>query len=139
MRVYLPASSSDIDSLRSSELLSGRIGYSLQEQWVNSQQDQDPEVLDELLLFQAATDSLENFGQVTGRRIVLVVEMPAESIDPATAKVKVDSIDPKQIQAMFCDDLANKKAILAGQDPSDLDLTWFGPTEILEISDFLAN
>jgi hypothetical protein len=70
---------------------------------------------------------------------VLVADLPATVLDSAAATVQVAEFAPKQIQALFGDDLANKQAILAGQDPGELDLTWFGPTESRAFSDFLAN
>jgi hypothetical protein len=64
--------------------------------------------------------------------------MPAIEIDTQAGLVEVAGFSQKQIQALFADDLTNKTAILAGQDTTELDLTWFGPTEILEFSDFLG-
>jgi hypothetical protein len=64
--------------------------------------------------------------------------MPATEIDTKAGLVEVVGFSQKQIQALFADDLINKTAILAGQDMTELDLTWFGPTEILEFSDFLG-
>jgi hypothetical protein len=114
-----------------------RVGYAANPQWALNQDDQDPEYLEEVLLYTAAAQSLELNPENTGR-IVIVVEMPATEIDTQAGLVEVAGFSQKQIQALFADDLTNKTAILAGQDTTELDLTWFGPTEILEFSDFLG-
>jgi hypothetical protein len=114
-----------------------RVGYAANPQWALNQDDQDPEYLEEVLLYTAAAQSLELNPENTGR-IVIVVEMPAIEIDTQAGLVEVAGFSQKQIQALFADDLTNKTAILAGQDTTELDLTWFGPTEILEFSDFLG-
>jgi hypothetical protein len=117
--------------------LPSRVGYAVNPQWALNQDDQDPEYLEEVLLYTAAAQSLELNPENTGR-IVIVVEMPAIEIDTQAGLVEVAGFSQKQIQALFADDLTNKTAILAGQDTTELDLTWFGPTEILEFSDFLG-
>jgi hypothetical protein len=117
--------------------LPSRVGYAANPQWALNQVDQDPEYLEEVLLYTAAAQSLELNPENTGR-IVIVVEMPAIEIDTQAGLVEVAGFSQKQIQALFADDLTNKTAILAGQDTTELDLTWFGPTEILEFSDFLG-
>jgi hypothetical protein len=114
-----------------------RVGYAANPQWALNRDDQDPEYLEEVLLYTAAAQSLELNPENTGR-IVIVVEMPAIEIDTQAGLVEVAGFSQKQIQALFADDLTNKTAILAGQDTTELDLTWFGPTEILEFSDFLG-
>lgn len=135
MRVYLPGTYSDIELLQSGQNIPGRTGYALLPEWAAAMPDQDPELLEEELVYLAGTKSLNN-----GQRIVLVAELPAEVVNPAEAEVSTPGeIGPKQILALFGDDLANKTAILAGSDPLELDLTWFGPTEILNFKDFLGS
>lgn len=137
MRVFLPSCVADIQGLLSQAELPRRVGYAANPQWALNQDDQDPEYLEEVLLYTAAAQSLELNPENTGR-IVIVVEMPATEIDTQAGLVEVAGFSQKQIQALFADDLTNKTAILAGQDTTELDLTWFGPTEILEFSDFLG-
>ena len=135
MRVYLPGTHLDIELLQSGQNIPGRIGYAMLPEWAAAMPDQDPELLEEELVYLAGAKSL-----TAGQRIVLVAELPAEVVNPAEAEVSTPGeIGPKQILALFGDDLANKTAILAGSDPAELDLTWFGPTEILNFKDFLAS
>lgn len=103
-------------------------------QWAKLQPDPDPEVLENELLLLAGQQSL-----AVGRRIVLVAEVPVQEVNPEMGHVSVNQVPGKQILAMFTDDQANKSAILAGADPLELDLTWFGPSEILEIIRFIGD
>ena len=136
MRIYLPATVVDLELLSDKSTdLPGRQGYAISTDWAANQPDQDPEVLEHELLVLAGQASLAN--SKTARRMVLVAEAPAALVDSQAALVAVDGIRHTQILAMFADDLANAKAILNGQNPVDLDLTWFGPGEILEILDFI--
>ena len=137
MRVFLPSCVADIQGLLGQAELPSRVGYAANPQWALNQDDQDQDYLEEVLLYTAAAQSLESNPENTGR-IVIVVEMPATEIDTKAGLVEVVGFSQKQIQALFADDLINKTAILAGQDMTELDLTWFGPTEILEFSDFLS-
>lgn len=133
MRVFLPASRDDIEALINNQSLSGRTGFAMLPEWVGAQSEQDPEVLEEELVYLAAQTSL-----ALGGRIALVAELEASILEPQNATVSVGEFGQRQILAMFGDDIANKKAILTGIDPADLDLTWFGPTEILDFRDFLV-
>ena len=136
MRVYLPATVDDLELLRDkSAELPGRQGYAISSDWVENQPDQDPEVLEHELLVLAGQASLAN--SKTGRRIVLVADVPVALVDSQSALVAIAGARNTAILAMFADDLANGQAISSGQNPSDLDLTWFGPSEILEILDFI--
>ena len=137
MRVYLPAKETDLELLRSKGAdLPGRRGFALHSDWAALQANQDPEVLEHQLLVMAGQASLAN--SANGRRLVLVAEVNASLVDSKAALVAVNGVTSDQILAMFADDLANGQAILAGQNPDELDLTWFGPSEILEILDFLG-
>lgn len=133
MRVYLPGKVADLELLKSPGVtLSERVGFALLPAWAMGQSDQDPEVLEHELLMLAAQMSLEN-----GRRVVFVADLPATELDQSLAQVAVPEFSGGQILAMFTDDQANIEAILAGNDGQDLDLTWFGTGEILEILDFI--
>ena len=115
--------------------MAAQTGFALLPDWASWQETQDEELLAEQLVHLAAEQSLSN-----GRRIVLVIEQPGQIIDPENGLVKLSqSFGKSAILAMFADDMANKKAIVAGKRSEDLDLTWFGPTEILEFIDFLAD
>jgi hypothetical protein len=138
VRVFLPSCVADIQGLLSQAELPRRVGYAANPQWALNQDDQDPEYLEQVLLYTAAAQSLESNPENTGR-IVIVVEMPVTEIDTQAGLVEVAEFSQKQIQALFADDLANKTALLAGQDVTELDLTWFGPSEILEFRDFIAS
>ena len=132
MRVYLPATLEEINGLMLGKTVPGRTGYALLPQWAQQQPETDQEVLEGQLLYLASVQS-----QKDGRRIVLVVEAPATEVDASKALVEVGQISQKQVLAMFADDRINTVAISQGADISELDLTWFGPTEILEFWDFL--
>jgi hypothetical protein len=135
VRIYLPATKTDIEALLAGQEMAARTGFALLSDWASWQDTQDEELLAEQLLQLAAEQSLTN-----GRRIVLVVEQPGQIINSENGLVGLSQgFGKSAILAMFADDLANKKAILAGKSIEDLDLTWFGPTEILEFVDFLAD
>ena len=132
MRVYLPATIQDINALQQGQTSPSRIGFALLPQWASLEGEADQEVLEGHLLYLASIES-----QKEGRRIVLVVEAPATDVDASKAQVEVGQISQKQVLAMFADDRINTVAISQGADASDLELTWFGPTEIPEFWDFL--
>lgn len=132
MRVYVAATKADIDQLASGQNIAGRPGYALLPQWQNTQNEEDQEVLAETLLIQSAEIDVS-----TNRRIALVIETNPEVIEAILGEVSVAEFSQKQILAMFADDLTNKQAILSGVDPLELDLTWFGSTEIQQFQDFL--
>lgn len=134
MRVYVAATKADIDQLASGQNISGRPGYALLPQWQNTQNEEDQEVLAETLLIQSAEIDVS-----TNRRIALVIETNPEVIEAILGEVSVAEFSQKQILAMFADDLTNKQAILSGVDPLELDLTWFGSTEIQQFQDFLGH
>lgn len=130
MRVYLPVSGSEIKQLANGSRLADLAGFALLPEWAESQEDPDTEYLEEVLLYISAS------GQ--SQRIVLVAEVPAEVVDAAAGKIQVSGeFGLKQIQAMFADDSKTQQAIAAGADPGELDMTWFGPTEILNLVEFL--
>lgn len=132
MRVYLPVTKNELIKLSSGERLADLSGYSVTPEWAAAQEDQDPEFLEEVLLYMAAGTALP--------RIVLVAEVPAEVIAPVDGQIKVSGeFGQKQLQAMFADDPETTSKIKAGADPNDLDMTWFGPTETLNLLEFLSS
>ena len=131
MRVYLPVSQSQIGDLAKGNRLSELAGYALTPEWAQSQGDQDPEFLEEVMLYTAASDCQE-------RRIVVVAEIGADLKNSAAGQVQIQGeLGLKQIQALFADDAQNQVAIASGADPADLDMTWFGPTECHNLVEFL--
>jgi hypothetical protein len=135
VRVYLPGNSADLELLNATGgKLAGRSGFANLPLWAAGQPDQDPEVLENELLLMAG-----DLCKAADRRLVFVAELPATEKDSKSGQVLVGDFSLAQIEAMFADDEANKKAILAGADPHELPLTWFGPTEILEILDFISD
>ncbi len=134
VRVYLPATKSDINALLLGQNLEGLTGYALLTQWEASQTETDQEVLEGELLYLAASST-----QKGDRRIVVVAETQGTVLNADLGRVSCGAFGLKQVQALFADDVINTVAISQGADSQDLDLTWFGPTEILEFWDFLSN
>ena len=134
VRVYLPASKSDINALLNGQNLEGKTGYSLLPQWADSQSETDQEVLEGELLYLASSST-----QKGDRRIMVVVEVSAKVFNAQLGQVLCEAFGLKQVQAFFADDHINTVAISQGADSQDLDLTWFGPTEILEFWEFLSD
>ena len=134
MRVYLPATKSDINALLLGQNLEGLPGFALLPQWEASQTETDQEVLEGQLLDLAASST-----QKGDRRIVIVIEVPATVLNAQFGQVSCEAFNLKQVQALFADDAINTVAISQGADSQDLDLTWFGPTEILEFWEFLSD
>ena len=134
MRVYLPASKSDINALLLGQNLEGITGYALLPQWAASQPETDQEILEGELLYIASCST-----QKGERRIVVVAEVPATVLNADLGQVTCGAFGLKQVQALFADDQINTVEISQGADMADLDLTWFGPTEILEFWEFLSN
>lgn len=131
MRVYLPVEPTAVVALAKGDRLSELAGYALTPEWTQSQSDQDPEFLEEVLLYTAASDC-------QGRRIVVVAETNADSINTENGQIRtVGELGLKQVQAFFADDAQNQAAIASGADPADLDMTWFGPTECQNLVEFL--
>lgn len=134
MRVYLPATKNDINALLLGQNLEGLAGFALLPQWEANQTETDQEVLEGELLYLAASST-----QKGHRRIVIVIEVPATVLNAQFGQVSCGAFNLKQVQALFADDDINTVAISQGADMAELDLTWFGPTEILEFWEFLSN
>ncbi|MEY4311770.1 MAG: hypothetical protein RLZZ571_540 [Actinomycetota bacterium] len=133
MRIYLPATKSDINALLLGQNLEGLTGYALLPQWEASQTETDQEVLEGELLYLAASST-----QKGDRRIVIVAQTQGKVLNADLGQVSCGAFGLKQVQALFADDDINTVAISQGADSQDLDLTWFGPTEILEFWEFLS-
>ena len=118
MRVWVPISTDQLVELEKSRTLTVREGFAVTEAWVQTQEDQDEEVLESEILAIAADQS----------PVVVVVEAPAQEIPGNGGEVVLtDSIGERQIQAIFA---------ASPQEPDEM--LWFGPTERLEILDFLG-
>lgn len=133
MRVYLPATKNDINALLLGQNLEGLTGLALLPQWEASQTETDQEVLEGQLVELAASST-----QKGDRRIVVVVEVAATVLNAQLGQVSCGRFGLSQVQALFADDDINTVAISQGADMAELDLTWFGPTEILEFWEFLS-
>ncbi len=116
MRVWLPVTVEQIAAWQSGDDFTIVDGIAVTAQWASQFDDDDPEVLEDEAL------------QVAGTGIaVVVVEAPATVINSENGSVRLDApINKRQIQAFFA------KSSLA-----DEDLLWFGPTEALELLDFV--
>jgi hypothetical protein len=134
VRVYLPVTKSDINALLLGQNLEGLTGYALLPQWEASQSETDQEILEGELLYLAASST-----QKGDKRIVVVAETQGTVLNTDLAQVSCGAFGLKQVQALFADDDINTVAISQGADSQDLDLTWFGPTEILEFWEFLSS
>lgn len=134
VRVYLPATKNDINALLLGQNLDGLTGFALLPQWEASQSETDQEVLEGELLYLAASSTPKG-----DQRIVVVVEVSATVLNAQFGQVSCGAFNLRQVQALFADDAINTVAISQGADSQDLDLTWFGPTEILEFWDFLSD
>ena len=118
MRVWVPISTDQLVELEKSRTLTVREGFAVTEAWAQTQEDQDEEVLESEILAIAADQS----------PVVVVVEAPAQEIPGNGGEVVLtDSIGERQIQAIFA---------ASPQEPDEM--LWFGPTERLEILDFLG-
>ena len=134
VRLYLPVTKSEINALLLGQNLEGLTGFALLPQWEASQSETDQEILEGELLYLAASST-----QKGDKRIVVVAETQGTVLNADLAQVSCGAFGLKQVQALFADDDINTVAISQGADSQDLDLTWFGPTEILEFWEFLSS
>jgi hypothetical protein len=118
MRVWVPISTDQLLELEKNRSLPGLQGFAVTDSWAASREDQDEEVLESDILAVAASLS----------PIVVVVEAPAEQTSGNSGAVQLsNAIGERQIQAIFA---------ASPQEPDEM--LWFGPTERLEILDFLS-
>jgi hypothetical protein len=109
MRVWIPVSVQQINEFNDSKVLSAQSGYAVTQDWAQSWEETDPEVLEAEILQVAGMES----------RLVVVAECLAEIQNAETGQVLMPNpIAKAQIQAIF----AAKAA-----EPEDF--LWFGPTE----------
>ena len=119
MRIYLPATKSMLRQLSESaclepsELADQQI-FAQTSDWIASQAESDPEVLDDEIL-QTAAQGLAEF--------VIVAEVPANPAPGAVGLVALTSpIRISNIAAFFAKDATG-------------DLSWYGPTELANLLD----
>ena len=109
MRVWIPVTAQQISEFKVSNVLVAKAGYAVTEDWAQSWDERDPEVLEAEILQAAGTQS----------RLVVVAECLAEVQNSETGEISIaNPIAKAQIQAIF----AAKAA-----EPEDF--LWFGPTE----------
>jgi hypothetical protein len=109
MRVWIPVSAQQISEFKDSNVLVAAAGYAVTEDWAQSWDETDPEVLEAEILQAAGAES----------RLIVVAECLAEVQNSETGRISISNpIAKAQIQAIF----AAKAA-----EPEDF--LWFGPTE----------
>ena len=119
MRIYLPATKSMLRQLSESACLepselAGQLAFAQTSDWIASQAESDPEVLDDEIL-QTAAQGLAEF--------VIVAEVPANPVQGVAGRVAaVGPIRISNIAAFFAIDSAG-------------DLSWYGPSELTSLLD----
>ena len=109
MRVWIPVTVQQINEFNASNVLQAASGYAVTEEWAQSWDETDSEVLEAEILQVAGSDS----------RLVVVAECLAEVKDSETGQIVISNpIAKAQIQAIFA---------AHATDPQDF--LWFGPTE----------
>jgi hypothetical protein len=109
MRVWIPVTAQQISEFKDSNVLVAAAGYAVTEDWAQSWDETDPEVLEAEILQAAGAES----------RLIVVAECLAEVQNSETGRISISNpIAKAQIQAIF----AAKAA-----EPDDF--LWFGPTE----------
>ena len=157
MRIYLPITTDAIASLRDlgrldltavKALNAVGSGFVQTPKWQEAQDEDDQEVLEDSLLELAtdvATDLATDLAmqmatqpeaQVTNKFVtVLVAELAAESVaiesDAQGVASLLSDIGLSQIQAFFA-------GISNGNVDEEVEMSWFGPSELPELLDFLG-
>jgi hypothetical protein len=109
MRVWIPVSVQQISEFKDSNVLVATSGYSVTEDWAQSWDETDPEVLESEILQAAGTES----------RLVVVAECLAQVQNSEAGQISISNpIAKAQIQAIFAAKAAQPQEFL-----------WFGPTE----------
>ena len=109
MRVWIPVTAQQISDFNASNVLVATSGYSVTEDWAQSWDETDPEVLEAEILQAAGMES----------RLVVVAECLAEIQNAETGQISISNpIAKAQIQAIF-----------AAKASEPQDFLWFGPTE----------
>jgi hypothetical protein len=116
MRVWIPVTAQQISEFKESKVLVASAGYAVTEEWAQSWDETDSEVLEAEILQAAGTES----------RLVVVAECLAEVQNSETGQISIPNpITKAQIQAIF-----------AAQASDPQDFLWFGPTEPDEALDW---
>lgn len=109
MRVWIPVSVQQINEFKDSKVLVAASGYAVTQDWAQSWDESDPEVLEAEMLLQAGIES----------RLVAVAECLADVQNVETGQVSIPNpIAKAQIQAIF-----------AARESEPHEFLWFGPTE----------
>lgn len=109
MRVWIPVTAQQISEFKDSNVLQANSGYSVTDDWAQSWDETDPEVLEAEILQVAGSTS----------RLVVVAECMAEVQNSEAGQISISNpIAKAQIQAIF-----------AAKTLEPEDFLWFGPTE----------
>ena len=109
MRVWIPVTTQQVSEFKASNVLAVTSGYAVTEDWAQSWDETDPEVLEAEILQAAGTES----------RLVVVSECLAEVQNSESGQIAISNpIAKAQIQAIF-----------AAKASEPQDFLWFGPTE----------
>ena len=109
MRVWIPVTAQQVSEFKGSNVLVATSGYAVTEDWAQSWDETDPEVLEAEILQAAGTES----------RLVVVAECLAEVQNSESGQIAISNpIAKAQIQAIF-----------AAKASEPEDFLWFGPTE----------
>ena len=109
MRVWIPVSVQQLSEFKNSNTLIAHTGYSVTDDWAQTWDETDPEVLEAEILLVAGAES----------RLVVVAECLADVANSETGQISIaNPIAKAQIQAIFA---------ASQSDPQDF--LWFGPTE----------
>lgn len=109
MRVWIPVTAQQISEFKESNVLVATAGYAVTEDWAQSWDETDPEVLEAEILQLAGSES----------RLVVVAECLADVKNSEIGQISLPNpIAKAQIQAIFA-----AKAV----EPEEF--LWFGPTE----------
>ena len=116
MRIWMPTTPQAISTLVETGVIEASAAFAVTPEWASSMDEQDEEILEEL-----RAHSLD-------AQIVVVAEVPAEVVDAESGQVQITSgISTRQISAF-----------LAKSEQDDEDFSWFGPTEALNLLEFLG-
>lgn len=130
MRIYIPASVAALRDLDSQKTWDAEYAYALTMEWQNSQEDQDSEVLEDILLHIAGDASLELDPKAVSR-IVIVAECPASVDDAQEALVKpMGAVQLRTVAAVFADGVDARNLLKSGESVEGEDLMWFAAQEI---------
>jgi hypothetical protein len=118
MRIWIPISINEFEQFTLTKTLSAPTGFAVTKAWSETQEDQDEEVLEALVLELAAQNA----------PVVLVIEAAATEVPGTAGEVKLgEAISERQIRAIFA---------ATPQEPDEL--LWFGPTEVIEVKAFIG-